>query len=147
AGSIRIAGSDVTVALAGLGITGSFTLSRATTSTGSVTTAVGIADATVTLGGSDVMSGVTGALLITPDGLAGTLRGSVSLTELLPAGVGLSGTFAVVINQQEQGLSETIVVAGTPVVIDVPAGPFIGISATGATLTVAGQVLTGDLSL
>ena len=83
----------------------------------------------------------------TGGGLAGQLSGSVNLGSALPAGITLSGTFGLAINETQQAVAESLTVGGTAVSINLPAGPYVSISATNAKLTVLGQVLSGSFSI
>ena len=56
------------------------------------------------------------------------------------------GTFTVRINTTDAAVNETVSVGGSPVVINVPAGPYLQINGTGVTLGVLGVTLTGDFS-
>ena len=43
-------------------------------------------------------------------------------------------------------MSETLTLGGITVSVDVPAGPFVRVAATGVTLSIAGQTLTADVA-
>ena len=119
-------------------LSGDFTLQQATAA-GTTTTIVTVANASLSIvSGASTLLAVSsghGSLMISPAGIAGSLTATVKTA---PAGA-------------LQGLSVnalTIAVNTTPVAAQgVPAGPFLGIEAAGATLTVAGQAVTGDFGV
>ena len=145
---LRIDGSG-TLTVGDLSIAGAFTVERATSSTGDTRTVLGLTGGIVSLGGSQLVTGVQGALVVIPGatgGIAASLSGTVDLSSVLPSSVQVSGTFAVAINQTSARVSENVTVGSTVVVLDLVAGPYVSVSATGAVLTIAGQTLSGDLS-
>ena len=145
---LRIDGSG-TLTVGDLSIAGAFTVERATSSTGATRTVLGLTGGQVSLGGSLLVTGVQGALVVIPGatgGLAASLRGTVDLSSVLPSSVQVGGTFAVAINQTSSRVAENVTVGDTVVVLDLVAGPYVSVSATGAVLSIAGQTLSGDLS-
>ena len=85
----------------------------------------------------------TGGFLLTPTGIAGNVSATVSLN--IPGAVDFAGTFSLLINTTTKPVSETIDVGGTPVVLSLPAGPYLkiegGTDTTPIILTIAGQQL------
>jgi hypothetical protein len=88
-------------------------------------------------GATDVLS-LTGAgeLRLGPDGASAVIAGTVVL--LVP-GVTLSTPLRLVLNTTTG--TPTITVGGTPTTL--AAGPYLRLTATSATLVVAGQSITG----
>ena len=108
---------------------------------------IGVSNASITLGGSGAtvdVTAVTGALLLSGGAVAGTLTATVGTTGL---GATLTGTFTLAANSGGTAVNQQVNVGGTSVTINVPAGPYLLVKATGASLTVAGQTLSGDFSV
>jgi Ca2+-binding RTX toxin-like protein len=85
----------------------------------------------------------SGAFIITADGIAGEASATVSIGA---PGLGLTGAFTLRINDTNAPVNETVQVGGSPVTINVPAGPYLQISGSGVTLTFLGISITGDFS-
>ena len=127
-----------TLTIGSQSLTGDFTLQQSTTA-GVTTTLVTVSSAALSIvSGTTTLlavSGGQGSLTLSTAGIVGSLTAAVSTA---PAG-------------PLQGLSVnalTIAVNTTPSPASgVPAGPFFGIEAAGATLTVAGQTVTGDFGV
>src|SRR5205807_2455411 len=83
----------------------------------------------------NVTSG-TGDLLVNNAGVAGELGATVALT--LP-GITLGGTFKVRLNTGEAAVQVTPT-------LNVPAGPYLRVEGTGATLNLLGQRISGDFT-
>ena len=98
----------------------------------------------LSLGGVVTVSNGTALILVTTDGLAGRISGTVAIA--VP-GVSLSGDLAVELNTTQGEVSETFIVAGVPTLLELPDGPFVQVAGTDLALTVLGQTLTGDLTL
>ena len=135
---------------------GSFTVEQATSSTGGKRTVIGASGVSVALNGSTLLRDVQGILVLLPDdpatttvnegGLAARLSGTVDLSSLLPANVQVAGSFELTVNQTGARVNETVTVADDSVALDVVAGPYTKVAATGVVLSIAGQTLTGDVS-
>jgi hypothetical protein len=108
------------------------------------------------------VTGGTAGLIFSRDGVAGTVEAAVTLGAELATSVALAagaGLFRVEINTTDEEVEETITVqqvaggtaTGVTVALDLPAGPYMRISATGAelVLTIGGaqQSLTGNFSI
>ncbi len=145
---IRIDATDISVTILGQTLQGDFAFERATRADGSTVTTIAASNVRASLGagpyGVSLRDG-SGVLLVRPTGLAGTIRGTVALA--LPNGVALTGAFSLAINTTTSTVTESLTVAGSPVSLQVPAGPFLRFSATGAVLDVLGQRLTGDVTI
>jgi hypothetical protein len=87
------------------------------------------------------VNGGQGALLLTPAGLAGTLRGMVQLSN-----IAFNGTLQVGINTTNAAVHQSFVLAGDTIALDLPAGPFVRVTGTGVQLTILNQKFTGDLA-
>ncbi|MHC4995763.1 MAG: beta strand repeat-containing protein, partial [Planctomycetota bacterium] len=81
-----------------------------------------------------------GELLITPDGVAGGVGGTLEVN--LP-GVSTSATFDLLINTTDSAVSHTFDLNGGSLT-SLPAGPFVRLSADNVMIDVLGQQLTGD---
>ena len=154
---VRATGSSVTVAVLGQTLGGTFTVEQATTAgaDGSFTTTgdnetvvrLGVTGLTLQIqnGGAtivNVTSG-TGALLIDRLGVAAAFDATATVT--FPGNSGVSGNFGLRLNTRAAAVDETFRIgAGTSVVLDVPAGPFLRVSATNFTATIAGHSLVGN---
>ncbi|HWG95048.1 MAG TPA: hypothetical protein VNU66_12570, partial [Mycobacteriales bacterium] len=134
--------ADVTVgsaslALAGGTLTGRLTVERL--DTGDVV--VGLRGGDADLGGGLTLSGLTGALVVTPAGVAGRLAGAVALAVPgLSTGTGL----ALALNTTGAAVSRTVPGLGA---LELAAGPYVRVEGTGTALSVAGQELTADVVL
>lgn len=148
---LRVSGSlELSLTDPQASLTGSFVFERHDPTPGSpdsgdevVTTALSGGSFAFDDGTSDLLSvsGVSGALVFTPDGVVGEAEGSVSLNA---GGLALSGTFQVALNDTSSAYMQTVPVEGASVMIDVPAGPYLRVSGDDAILTVLGIGLTGD---
>ena len=98
-------------------------------------------------GGVVSATNISGLLEIAGGGVAGTLTATIALDSTLSSTVSLGGTFTVSVNTGSKAVSDSLVVGGTTVSLNVPAGPFLSIVAVGATLTVANQTLSGNFAL
>jgi len=96
----------------------------------------------------------TGAFVFRSAGIVGSL--SVD-AEIAVSELSVNGIFAVALNNTATPYNQTIDVNGTSVVVNVPAGPYLKVTATGdtsnvdptddhATLEVLGITLTGDFT-
>ncbi len=90
------------------------------------------------------LSNASGALLLTPAGVAGQLRGTIAVT--IP-GVSFGGTFSVGVNTTAAPVSRTFDVGGDEVALNLPAGPYLRVEGTAVTLNVLGQQLSGDFAV
>ncbi len=119
---------------------------------GARTTVIALSDGRLTIpslqAADPILTGVNGILVLTPDGLAGTVRGTLDLKPgTLPAGVALTGTFGLAINRTTREVRESVTFDGATVSMVLPAGPYLRVSGDNVSLTVAGQTLTGNIAL
>ena len=108
---------------------------------------IGVTNGQITLGSSGATvtaSSVTGALLLSGGAVAGTLTAMVQTAGL---GATLAGTFTLAVNTGAAAVNQQINVGSQSVSINVPAGPFFLVQGTGASLTVAGQTLSGNFAI
>ena len=64
----------------------------------------------------------------------------------LPAGVSASGSLSLAVNTTSSAVNRTVTVGGTPLALSLPAGPYLRFEATGLTLSVLGQTLSGNFA-
>ena len=107
---------------------------------------IGVTRASLTLGsGIASISNGRGALLLAGGGVAGEL--AVDLTVEAGTGLALSGAFSVAVNTTGAAVHDSVEAGSGTVAIDLPAGPYLRVSATGVVLVAAGQKLSGDVSV
>jgi hypothetical protein len=138
-GEFQVANGQLT--LLGQSLAGNFAFSQ--TAAGDMTIAA--SGVSLSLGGGAVsVSGASGALVVSPTGLAGRISGNLAVT--VP-NVVFQGDFAVAINSTGAPVDKTFDVAGQPVVLNLPAGPYMRLDGSGVKLVVAGQELSGNFSI
>ena len=124
-----------TLTVAGQSLSGDFTVTQSTVA-GATTTTVTISNGALSIaaGGTTYLSLTNGqgALTISPAGIVGSLSATVQ-TLAIP-GVTLSGV-AIALNTTSTAAQ------------GIPAGPFFGVEADGASVSVAGQTLSGNLAI
>jgi hypothetical protein len=151
AGPILEVTGSATLTVLGQAIGGNFSITRTTdVATGASLLTIGITEGFLNLGGDLVtVTEVTGAFIVTDNGLGAVLAATVGLT--LP-NVDLSGSFELEINTTMAAIDQTVDVpdaAGvvTSVLVDLPAGPYLRLSVIGLSVNIAGQVVTGDFTI
>ena len=148
---IRVVGTDVELRIAGQVLAGDFLFERVTTAATTPTNVVRIALTNISIDLGDGLVTVqngAGALFISNDGITNTIAGQFSTDVGIDIpGISLTGTFGVAVNTGSTAVNETFLVGATPVTIDVQAGPFLAVSATGALLDVLGQQIGGDFRI
>ena len=90
------------------------------------------------------MTGGSGLLLVTANGVAGRISGTVVVT--LPAGTTLSGALTLALNTTSTAVTSTVTVGGTAVVLDVRGGPYVrfeGVSLTDRPGNYGHDLVTG----
>ncbi len=130
--------------IAGQTLVGNFAFERVTRPDGTALVRIGATGVSIALGGVVSVTNGTGALLLTPAGVAGQLSASVALTGI--AGVSFSGTFSLAINNTSSAIDETIQVGAGTLRLQLPAGPYLRVEGTGIQLTIAGQRLSGNVA-
>lgn len=144
----RVTVTNGQIEVEGVEIEGDFAFEEKTTSTGGETvTTMTITNGSLSLGAeaSEVVNitNVNGAFIMTNAGLAGQASGSVSLG--VPQ-VSLTGSVSVRINNTNAAVNETVTLAGVPLVVNVPPGPYLQVNGNDLVLTVFGVQVTGDVS-
>ena len=142
---VRVSGTGVHLNVLDQVLTGSFTVEQVTTTAGAKVVRVGISGASlVLLSGKVSVTDVSGLVVLSPAGVAASLAASLSVSL---TGVAVSGTVTLDVNTTAAAVSSSLVVGGTTVALALPAGPYLKVTGTGVTLTVAGQALRGDISV
>ncbi len=140
--------TPATLTVLGQTLSGNFALERVTNPAGEVRVRIAVTNAKLSLGdGMTEFVSVTngsGFFVLSPAGTAGTLSGTVGLN--VP-GVTFTGAFSVSLNNTAAAVDESIVVAGHSVRVELPAGPYLRVAASNVSLSVAGQVISGNFAL
>ena len=144
---LRISGTSISVTIGQASLTGDFSIEQTTNSLGQHRLAVGVANATISVGTTQLISNGQGALLILPAGIAGQLSGTISTAGLLPASIGIVGTFGIAINQTPLAVDETVTVGDTAIALDLPAGSYVRLFGQGVQISILGQTLSGNFSI
>lgn len=149
---IPFVGVAVTISSAsitGIGdVSGKYSFQRGLTNNGSSVVKVFVEDASVALGNDTTtliaVTGATGGLLITDQGIAAQLDANINFT--LGAGLTVdAGTFRLAFNNTSDAIDETFSIGSESYSINVQAGPFIKVEANDASLTLLGVTLTGNV--
>ncbi|MDF2434916.1 MAG: large repetitive protein, partial [Mucilaginibacter sp.] len=152
---VELQGTGVTLTVLGQSVSGNVTIQAAASSaTSGTVVAIGISGGAATIGGASpiiTLSGVNGLLELEPTGatpataLAGTLSGTLAVA--VP-NVAIAGTLVLQFNTGTASeVKDSLTVGGSTVSLDVPAGQFARFAGTGLTLTIAGQTLSGDVTI
>ncbi|MFZ0040302.1 MAG: FG-GAP and VCBS repeat-containing protein, partial [Solirubrobacteraceae bacterium] len=145
---VRVDATNATLTIIGQTISGSVAIQKSTDSSGASVVSIGITGGSVSLAGGAVSaSNISGLLLLSSGSIAGTVSASVSLGAALSSTAALSGVFTVSVNTGSAAVNDSFTVGGQTVSVDLPAGPYMNFQATGATVTVLGQTLTGDFTV
>ena len=145
---VEIQATNATLTILGQTLSGNIAVQQATNASGATVISVGVSNGSLSLAGGVVSAtNISGLLEIAGGGVAGTLTATIALDSTLSSSVSLGGTFTVSVNTGSKAVSDSLVVGGTTVSLNVPTGPFLSIVATGATLTVASQTLSGNFAL
>ncbi|MCX5671146.1 MAG: hypothetical protein NTU94_07500, partial [Planctomycetota bacterium] len=154
-------GTDVDLTVAGQALTGNFTI-RQTKEAGDdgilgnsddrMVVVMALASAGLVIQNSsgskryvDVQN-VTGAVRLSAEGLAGQLTGTATLGITGVATVGASLAVAIKVNTSPAAVNDKFGVGGSEVLLDVPAGPFLYVEATGVEIVIGTIHVTGDFS-
>ena len=149
-GFVHVTGTGVTLNVGPLSLGGDFTLEQSTASDGTKLVRAGVTGLTLAIGTQttsyvNVTNG-QGSFVLTAGGVAASFSATATLANLPGATVNGSPSFLVQVNTTATALNETLTVAGQPVSVNVPAGPFVRVEVTGASLAIAGgATLSGDL--
>ena len=142
---------DVTNVTVGSGnasgqITGSLSFQQQTAN-GVTTSIVGISNATVAIGGSNVLTNGQGVLVVESTGVAGYLSGTASIAA---GGVSAGGQVALRINTTGGAVNATVTVGGQTLTINYGAGEgnVFSVSIDGLSVNIAGiATLEGNVNL
>jgi Ca2+-binding RTX toxin-like protein len=140
-------GTHAQLTVLGITLTGDFLFENRTTAAAHKVVTVAASSLSFDLGSvaNDLLTITNGsaAFIITDDGLAG--QGSISVA-VHADGVTLGGAFTVRLNQTTLAVNETVTVGGAPIVLSLPAGPYLQVTGTGATIGFLGVSLTGNFT-
>jgi hypothetical protein len=143
---LRVDVTSASLTVVGQTLSGNFTFEQSTTSTGRVVkvaaTNVGLV---ISAGGSDIVTVSSGSALFVANasGMAGKVSASVTVT--IPGLASASASNVTVsINNTASAVNTSLDVAGTPVNLVLPKGPYLKVQVLGMNLTVLSQTLTGD---
>src|SRR5262249_27694082 len=140
----------VTLQVLGQSLKGVFTFEQLTTKNGTKVVRLGFTNVDLFLGDAATNEGLQltggfGSFLLTPQGAAGEFGGSVTLTPTLQTrlnGSNISATFNVQFNNLTTAVNEQFTVGGVLQTLKLDGGPFVRVTAFGATPG-TGAVLTG----
>jgi hypothetical protein len=147
---LRVDAIGTTISVGGQTLTADITFQRGVDASGSTVVRAGVANGslTFTAGGSPVISLTdgTGALLLSDAGFAASLSGTVAVT--LP-GISLSGSLGVRVNTTGAVVDTTVPVgtADLPLVLPAGSADYLQLSESDITLVIAGQRLTGSVTI
>ena len=137
---VSVTGNSIALSFLGQTLTGSFSFQE-TTMGASTVVEVTVTSATIPLGGFGNVSISNGSLLLAGGGVAGALALSASLT----AGpLTLAGNLQLQINTTTMPAN---VPTGTTTTTEIPAGPYMEVSGTNESITVAGVTLQGSFAV
>ena len=105
---------------------------------------LGFANASLSLGGAVAITGGSGLLVLTANGVAGRLSGTVTVQA---PGVSFGAGLTLSVNTTGAAVARTLTVGTTDVRLDLPAGPYLRVDGTGVTVTILDQVLTADVAV
>ncbi len=147
---LSVTGLNATIAGA-FTISGNFDFEKSTTSAGTSIIKAAVTNFHVAIGDGtkdyvdlQQAAGQTGALLVTPEGIAAKL--TINLTVKNITVLAISGTFTVAINTIPRAVKETFSVAGQTVVLDLPQGNYIHAEANPIDITLLDTTLTGKVA-
>ncbi len=146
----EITASNATLTVLNQTLSGNFDIEQTTAPDGTSTTVIGVTSASLTLQIQSTpivsLTNGTGAFLLTSQGVAGQVAGSVAVSIPGPSAVTFSGTFSLAINNLTTAVDQQIVVDGQTISLDLPRGPYVQIQGTGIQLSLLGQSLTGNFT-
>ena len=141
---LRFEATGLVLTVAGQQLSGDFSFEKVTTDAGATLTRIAATHVTASLGGMLRLTDGTALILLTGTGLAGSIGGTVALT--VP-GVAVAGSLTLQLNTTGGDVDETFRVAGVPTNLTLTADTAVSVVGTGLSLTIAGQTLTGDLTV
>jgi len=143
---VRIAGTDIRLTIFGQTLKGDFAFEHVAGETILLAANVSLSLGNGTTSFVTVSSG-QGILLITQDGLSGSLSASVSIN--VP-GVDLSGSFAILINNSRTQINREFTIKEDPIngdekiQLNLVAGPYLRVDIKNAELNILGQTFGGS---
>ena len=96
-------------------------------------------------GGVVTLTGGQGALLVSSSAVAGQLSGTIAVS--LGSSVQVSGSFSLAVNDGTAAIDQSFTVGSSSVSLNLPGGPYVQFQATGATIDVLGQTLSGNVAI
>ncbi|HSF99150.1 MAG TPA: VCBS repeat-containing protein, partial [Ornithinibacter sp.] len=144
---VRFLGEGIVLDFGGPTLTADLSVESSTTTGGQRRTVIAVAGGSLSFEGvGALLSGVEGIFVLAPGGLAGSLRGTVNLSGVLPDGVTFSGTFGLAINRTAGTVTESVTVGGQTLSLDLPAGPYLRVFGEDIQVALFGQSLTGNVA-
>ncbi len=142
---VQLQVNNAALQVAGQTFTGNFVIQQFTTAN-TATVTIAFANAGLALSAAATplvtVTGASGALILTTGGAVGEVAGTVQVAT--GSGVSVTGNFEIGVNATNMAVDQTFTVNGSPVLVNLPAGPVVQVQAQAAVLTVAGQTLTAD---
>ena len=133
------------LAFEGVSLTADIAISAGTDANGASVASLVLANGSASFGGGAVtLSNINGAVIVTRGGVAGSLSATVAAAS---SAFAISGTFMLSVNTTSAAVSDTLTVGSGQVTLALPAGPYLQLSATEATIVVDGQTLSGSLTI
>ena len=137
--TLRAGGTSIVVTVGGVDLTGEIWFERVAGSADASTYRLDLVSAGLSLGAFATISGANGTVVFGPDGVAGSVSATATLT--VPGVTFSTSTMALQVNTST-----------APVVLDttttLPAGPYLRVALTGATVTVGSLgSLTGSFTV
>ena len=137
---------NVQLVVFGQSLSGNFTFQQTTTADGGSVVRVAVSGASLSLGSgaTNVLSvkNGTGAFIVSAAGLAGSI--SVQLDVLNIPSFTFTSQLGLQINTTLAAVNEEFTVGADTVLLDLPAGPFVRVTAFNTQVTIAGNLFKGD---
>ena len=144
---VRFLGEGIVLNFGGPTLTADLSVESATTTGGQKRTVIAVSGGSLSFEGvGALLSGVEGIFVLSPAGLAGSLRGTVNLSGVLPDGVVFSGTFGLAINRTAGTVTESVTLGGQTLTLDLPAGPYLQVFGEDIQVALFGQSLRGNVA-
>ena len=153
---LRVAIGETTAAtltIAGQALSGKFMIERANDDTGATVTRIAASEVALKFGpvGTPFVNVINGhgSIIVRASGVAASLAATVTLNvpgSTPGTGAMLTGTFGLSINTGAEAVSESFVIGGETIALDLPAGPYLRVEARGVSLTLGGQRIGGDFA-
>ena len=144
---VNVEADGLTLSLGGQTLSGDFAFGVGSDSAGHTVVTIAASNVSLTLGSLGGVTGASGEILVTSgNGIAASLSGTLALTA---PGITTGGAFNVEVNSTGAAVSQSFTVGGQTLALSLPAasGPYIQVAATGASFSVLGQTLSGDITV